>query len=117
MAGEERGLVIAAAQEAQPVQGDGGHDHAGVQDRLRGAKEPARGRAGQIGAVAVFQRQGKLAPLAGIEHGRTPPLPWPGEGEAIVALDRGAVFTGKGGAAGIADKAGDERRITPAGGA
>ena len=114
---EQRGLVVAAADKAQPVQGHRGDDHAGGYDGCRDAVHPARRGTGKIAAVTVFQPQHQLAPRVAVQQRGAALMPRPGEGEAVVTLDRLRILTRKGGAAGVTDQPGDEARVAPAGGA
>ncbi len=115
--GEQRRLVVAAAQEAEPVQRHRGDEHPGGEEGGGRAVLPAGGRRGKIAAVAVFEGQHQLAPVVAIQERGAAMMPGPGKGEAIVAMDGLGVFARKGGAATVTNKAGDEPRLAPAGGA
>lgn len=104
-------------QQAEPVQRDRGHDHAGAQDRRSSAVHPARGGGCKIAAVAMFQRQHEFAAIVAIEQRGAPLIPGAGEGEAIIAMDGAGIFARKRRAAAIADQPRDEGRVAPTGGA
>lgn len=114
---DQGGLVIAAAQEAQPVQRHRGHDHAGAQDGCGCAVHPTGGGAGQIAAVAMFQGQHKFAARVAVQKRGAALIPGARDGQTVIAMDISCVFARKWRSTAIADQPGDERRIAPTGGA
>ncbi len=80
-------MIVAAAQEAKPVQRDRGHDHARAQDGRSGAVHPARGRGGEITPIAMFERQHEFAAIVAVEQRRAPLIPGACDGKTIVAVN------------------------------
>ena len=115
-AGQKSGLIVASRQQAGPVQGHRDKDRVMRDQRCRSAREPATERHGKIGPVSMFEREYELAPGAGINKHRARLCPGSCNLEAIVAMSGSiALIAGKRCSAKIADSAGDEARVAPAG--
>lgn len=113
--GQQGGLIVTPPDQAQPVQRDRGHQHAGCDDRAGRAVQPDRGGACKIKPVAMLQGQNHVAGIVLVQQRSAPLRPWPGDGQAIIAMFGGAtILTRQGHAALIADQPADEGCRAPA---
>lgn len=115
---QQRGLIIPPRGKAQPMQRHRGQKHIGLQHGPGRARHPARGGAGQIMPVMVFQPQHNLPPPPLIQQRRAPLFPWARKGDAVIAV-QGCIppIAGQGQAATVTTCPQDKRRLRPALGA
>lgn len=92
------------------------HEHGvGTKNRSDLVRQPAGGRIGEVGPVAMFQRKDEPPPRITINERRAPPRPWTIDLAALVAEIREAVALARQGrSAGVAGVAVDKVNVPPA---
>jgi hypothetical protein len=93
---------------------DGCNQHVVAQNRFGRAVQPLRGRSRQIKPVTMFQGEHHLPAIPLVQQGGPPLRPWPGNGQAFIAVFGVVrILAGQGHPALIANQPADKGRFAP----